>query len=101
MHLSTPLQPPTPSHPPTNHRHHQGHTRNSAPADVPIPLPNFLHRNREPGCWAVLADRKFYFLDDLIIKHTLRRAEWSELGEGYVIKPCAALPQRFRIDVAV
>lgn len=66
-----------------------------------MPLPNFLHNNREPGCWAVLADRKFYFLDDLIIKRTLRRAEWSELGEGYIIKPCAALPLRFRIDVAV
>lgn len=39
-----------------------------------MPLPNFLHRNREPGCWAGLADRKFYFLDDLIIKRTLRRA---------------------------
>lgn len=47
-----------------------------------MPLPNFLHYNREPGCSAVLADRKFYFLDDLIIKRTLRRHEWSELGEG-------------------
>lgn len=66
-----------------------------------MPLPNFLHYNCEPSCWAVLADRKFYFLDDLIIKRTLRRHEWSELGEGYILKPCAALPLRFRIDVAV
>lgn len=90
--ISTPLQPPTASHSPTNHRHHRGHTRNSARADVPMPLPNFLHYNREPGCWAVLADRKFYFLDDLIIKRTLRRAEWSEFGEGYIIKPAPPSP---------
>ncbi|KAL2187932.1 hypothetical protein L209DRAFT_772336 [Thermothelomyces heterothallicus CBS 203.75] len=30
-----------------------------------MPTPNFLHENREPGCWAVLADRKFFSLPKL------------------------------------
>jgi hypothetical protein len=66
-----------------------------------MPPPNFLHENREPGCWAVLADRKFFSLPRLFVKRTLRRHEWSDLGDNYILTPSAALPQRFRTDVAV
>lgn len=63
--------------------------------------PLFLHENREPGCFGVLPDRKYYQVDNLFIKRTLRKPEWTELRSGRVVTPSAALPQRFRTDVAV
>src|SRR4051794_5769604 len=66
-----------------------------------MPPPNFLHENREPGCWGVFADRKCYFVGKLFVKRTLRRHEWTDLGDGHLVTPSATLPQRFRTDVAV
>ncbi len=62
---------------------------------------NFLHEHREPGVWAVFADRKIYHLNNLFIKRTLRKHEWLELESGLVVRPSGAMPQRYRIDVAV
>lgn len=39
----------------------------------------FLHNNREPGCWGVVGDRKYYFLKNLFVKRTLRKHEWTVL----------------------
>lgn len=63
--------------------------------------PRFLHDHREPGCIAVLADRKYFHVGKLFIKRTLRRHEWTELGHDFSVTPSAALPQRFRNDVAI
>ncbi|KAK3302809.1 uncharacterized protein B0T15DRAFT_487799 [Chaetomium strumarium] len=63
--------------------------------------PLFLHGHRESGCFAVLADRKYYRRGNLFIKRTLRKHEWTELSSDTVAEPSAALPQRFRTDVAV
>jgi hypothetical protein len=62
--------------------------------------PNFLHKHREQGVWGVLADRKIYHLDKLFVKRTLRKLEWIEHPDNWVLRPSGAMPQRYPIDVA-
>lgn len=68
---------------------------------MPGPPPAFLDHHKEPGVWHVFADRKIYHLDKLFFKRTLRRHEWTDLGDDFLVQPTAAMPQRYRTDVAV
>lgn len=65
------------------------------------PPPAFLHRHKEPGVWGVFAGRKIYHLPKLFFKRTLRRHEWTDLGDAFLVQPTATMPQRYRTDVAV
>lgn len=68
---------------------------------APPPPPAFLHRLQEPGVWGVFAGRKIYHLPKLFFKRTLRRHEWTDLGDAFLVQPTATMPQRHRTDVAV
>lgn len=63
--------------------------------------PSFLHNHREPGCFAVLPDRKYFHVGNLFIKRTMRRHEWTKLSHDFFVTPSAALPQRLRNDIAI
>ncbi|KAL2756923.1 hypothetical protein ACRALDRAFT_2101756 [Sodiomyces alcalophilus JCM 7366] len=63
--------------------------------------PNILHDIREPGCRAVFFDRKLFAVENVFMKRTMRRHEWSDLDDEDKLPPSAAMPQRFRTDVAV
>jgi len=60
-----------------------------------------LNDSREPGCWAVLADRKYYHVGNLCIKRTLRRHEWQSAINGALAVPPTAIPQRWKTDAAI
>ncbi len=74
---------------------------NNVPKRTTMAPPRFLHDHREPGCLAVLADRKYFHVGNLFIKRTMRRHEWTKLSHDFFVTPSAALPQRFRNDVAI
>jgi hypothetical protein len=56
-----------------------------------------LNKHREPGCVAVLTDRKHFQVGNSVIKRTLRRTEW---GYGHA-SPSSAFPQRWKNDAAI
>jgi len=56
---------------------------------------------REPGCWAILADRKYYQVGNSCIKRSLRRHEWQTTRTGVLIVPPTTFPQRWKTDAAV
>lgn len=60
-----------------------------------------INDNREPGCWAVLADRKYYQVGKSCIKRTLRPHEWFTVGDGITVVPPTTFPQRWRTDAAI
>jgi hypothetical protein len=60
-----------------------------------------LDDNRESGCWAVLADRKYCQVGKSCIKRTLRRHEWLTVGDGAPVVPSSTFPHRWRTDAAV
>lgn len=59
-----------------------------------------LNAKREPGCWAVLADKKYYHVGNSCVKRTLRRHEWQSI-EGVLMIPPATYPQRWKNDFAM
>lgn len=59
---------------------------------MPGPPAAFLDHHKEPGVWHVFADRKIYHLDKLFFKRTLRRHEWTDLGDDFLVQPTAAMP---------
>lgn len=60
-----------------------------------------LNSHREPGCLAVLADKKYFHVGNLFIKRTLRRHEWQTASNGAVVVPPATYPQRWKTDAAI
>jgi hypothetical protein len=58
---------------------------------------NELTEHREPGCVAVLGDRKYFQVGNSVIKRTLRRTEWCYSHAS----PSSAFPQRWRNDAAI
>lgn len=68
---------------------------------MPGPPAAFLDHHKEPGVWHVFPDRKIYHLDKLFFKRTLRRHEWTDLGDDFLVQPTATMPQRYRTDAAV
>lgn len=80
----------------------QGHqySWHYSPPQCPPP-PAFLPRLQEPGVWGVFAGRKIYHLPQLFFKRTLRRHEWTDLGDAFLVQPTATMPQRYHTDVAV
>ncbi|KAG6003206.1 hypothetical protein E4U54_000730 [Claviceps lovelessii] len=60
-----------------------------------------LNKRREPGCWAVYADKKIFVLDSIFIKRTLRRHEWqSPVDDSYLVIPTQSMAQRYRTEAA-
>ena len=59
-----------------------------------------LNANREPGCWAVLADKKYFQVGNSFIKRTLRRHEWQSYKDRLIVPP-ATYPQRWKNDAAM
>lgn len=60
-----------------------------------------LNEHREPGCFLVLVDRKYYQVGNLAIKRTLRRHEWTSIGDGFFVSPPPTFPQRWKNDGAI
>ncbi|KAI1811190.1 kinase-like domain-containing protein [Poronia punctata] len=60
-----------------------------------------LNDCREPGCWAILADKKYYQVGTSCIKRTLRPHEWQSTIDGTLIIPPATYPQRWKNDAAI
>lgn len=60
-----------------------------------------LNQRREPGCWGVTQDKKYFHVGNSCIKRTLRRHEWITLhDENLLIVPPATIQQRWRTDAA-
>ena len=51
-----------------------------------------LNDCREPGCWAVLADKKYYHVGISCIKRTLRSHEWQSTIDGTLAIPPTTYP---------
>ncbi|KAI0429904.1 hypothetical protein F5Y09DRAFT_309098 [Xylaria sp. FL1042] len=60
-----------------------------------------LNDCREPGCWAVLADKKYYHVGISCIKRTLRSHEWQSTIDGTLAIPPTTYPQRWKTDAAI
>lgn len=60
-----------------------------------------LNDRREPGCFAVLADKKYFHVGNWFMKRTLRQHEWQTAPNGVLIVPPTTYPQRWRTDAAV
>ncbi|OAA64753.1 Protein kinase-like domain protein [Niveomyces insectorum RCEF 264] len=60
-----------------------------------------LNEVREPGCLAVLQDRKYFFTGNMCIKRTLRRHEWFTIDNVLYNSPPTTIPQRWKNDVAI
>lgn len=62
-----------------------------------------IHQLREPGCWAILADKKDFEVGNSFIKRSLRRHEWQIIpgDPSITVVPPTTLPQRFANDTAV
>lgn len=60
-----------------------------------------LNLLREPGCWAVLADKKYYHVGTSCIKRTLRSHEWQSTADGTLVVPSTTYPQRWKTDAAI
>ncbi|KAK3307142.1 uncharacterized protein B0T15DRAFT_529352 [Chaetomium strumarium] len=56
-----------------------------------------LNEHREPGCLAVLTDRKYLHVGNSCIKRTLRRHEWISSR----VSPPSTFPQRWKNDAAI
>lgn len=59
-----------------------------------------INKHREPGCYAVLQDKKYYEAGNSFIKRTLRRHEWI-IADNPKFAPAANMPQRWTTDAAV
>ena len=60
-----------------------------------------LNDRREPDCWAVLADKKYFHVGSLWIKRTLRRHEWQSAENGALVIPSTTYGQRWKTDAAI
>ncbi|KAK3939932.1 hypothetical protein QBC46DRAFT_436456 [Diplogelasinospora grovesii] len=60
-----------------------------------------LNDRREPGCWAVLADKKYFQVGNSCIKRTLRPHEWQSASNGSLVIPPTSYPQRWETDAAI
>lgn len=59
-----------------------------------------LNDRCEPGCFGVLADKKYFHVGDVFIKRTLRRHEWQSVQDILMVPP-ASHPQRWKNDAAI
>jgi len=60
-----------------------------------------LNELREPGCWAILADKKYYRVGNSCIKRTLRRHEWQSAPNGSLVVPPTSYVQRWKTDATI
>lgn len=60
-----------------------------------------LNDRREPGCLAVLADKKYFHVGNFFMKRTLRQHEWQAVAQDIVIVPATSYPQRWKTDAAI
>lgn len=60
-----------------------------------------LNARREPGCWAILTDKKYYQVGSSCIKRTLRPHEWQSTDDGHLIVPPTTYRQRWKNEAAV
>jgi hypothetical protein len=54
-----------------------------------------LNERREEGCFAITSEKKYYELDNVFIKRTLKSCEWQKNQSGELVVP-RAVKQRLR-----
>ncbi len=60
-----------------------------------------INKHREPGCFGITPDKKYYEVGRSFIKRTLRRHEWMTSPAIANWTPSACLPQRWKTDAAI